>query len=125
MDHLADETNYDKIASIYLRHAEDKLSWNNLYERPYMLSIFDDFAGKKILDAGSGTGFYSKYALAKNAEVIAVDASQKMLDHLDETGASSKLKMYKADLAKGLPFIASDSIDHIICSLALHYIENC
>ncbi len=33
-------TNYDNIADIYTLHAENKLSWNNLYERPFMLSIF-------------------------------------------------------------------------------------
>jgi SAM-dependent methyltransferase len=124
MGKIADETNYDKIADIYIPHAEDKLSWNNLYERPYMLSVFDDFSGKTILDAGCGTGFYSKYALEKKADVIAVDASQKMLDHLGKFDDSAKLKMYQADLAEGLPFIASGSIDYIICSLALHYLEN-
>jgi SAM-dependent methyltransferase len=124
MDKITGKTNYDKIATIYISHAEDKLSWNNLYERPYMLSIFDGFTNKKILDAGSGTGFYSKYAIDKNAEVIAVDASQKMLDHLGKTIVSPKLEMYKANLADGLPFIVSDSIDYIVCSLALHYLEN-
>ena len=124
MSNITDETNYDKIADIYIRHAEDKLSWNNLYERPYMLSVFDDFSGKTILDAGCGTGFYSKYALEKNADVIAVDTSKKMLDHLGKFNDSAKLKMYKADLADGLPFITSGSIDYIICSLALHYLES-
>ena len=124
MDDIADKTNYDKIAAIYIPHAENKFSWNNLYERPYMLSIFDDFTNKKILDAGCGTGFYSRYAIDKNAEVIAVDASQKMLDHLAKTIVSSKLKMYKANLVEGLSFILPDSIDYIICSLALHYLEN-
>ena len=124
MDKIAGKTNYDKIAAIYIPHAENKLSWNNLYERPYMLSIFDDFKNKKILDAGCGKGFYSKYAIDKNAEVMAIDASQKMLDHLGKTNTSARLIMYKANLADGLPFIASDSIDYIICSLALHYLEN-
>jgi len=45
-------------------------------------SPFYNFKNKKILDVGCGTGFYSKYAIDKNAEVIAVDASQEMLDHL-------------------------------------------
>jgi SAM-dependent methyltransferase len=118
------ETNYDKIAETYLRHAGDKLSWNNLYERPYMLSIFDDFSGKRILDAGCGTGFYSKYAIDKNADVIAVDASQKMLDHVAESISSPKLKLYRSDLADGLSFVESESLDYIVCSLALHYLEN-
>jgi len=124
MDKIVDKTNYDKIAGAYIDHAESKLSWNNLYERPYMISIFDDFTNKKILDAGCGTGFYSKYAIEKNAQATAVDASQKMLDHLSKTRASKKLKIYKADLADGLPFIGPGSVDCIICSLVLHYIEN-
>ena len=36
-------TNYDSIADIYTTHVDNELSWNNLYERPYMLSIFDNF----------------------------------------------------------------------------------
>jgi SAM-dependent methyltransferase len=121
---LVNKTNYDKIAAAYIEHAENKFSWNNLYERPYMLSIFDDFTNKKILDAGCGTGFYSKYAIENNADVIAVDASEKMLDHLGKTIVSPKLKLHKADLAGGLPFIETGSLDYIVCSLALHYVEN-
>jgi SAM-dependent methyltransferase len=124
MSELVNKTNYDKVAAAYISHAEDKFSWNNLYERPYMLSIFDDFTNKKILDAGCGTGFYSKYGIENNADVIAVDASEKMLDHLGKTIASSKLKLHKADLADGLPFIETGSLDYIVCSLALHYLEN-
>ena len=121
---MVNKTNYDKIAAAYIQHAADKSSWNNLYERPYMLSIFDDFRHKKLLDAGCGTGFYSKYAIDKGADVIGVDASKKMLEHLGKTIVSPKLKVYKADLADGFPFIEPGSLDYIICSLALHYIEN-
>ena len=124
MNKIVDKTNYDKIASTYIKHVEDKFSWNNLHERPCMISIFDDFTNKKILDAGCGTGFYSKYAIDKNANVIAVDASEKMLDHVSKTINSPKLETHKADLADGLSFIESASLDYIICSLALHYIEN-
>jgi len=124
MSKMAGRTNYDKIAATYRSHAEDKLSWNNLYERPFMLSIFDNFSRKKILDAGTGTGFYSKYAINQNADVIAVDASQKMLDHLAKIVVSPRLKMYKTDLADGLPFIKSNSLDYVICSLTLHYLKD-
>ena len=88
------ETNYDKIAETYLRHAGDKVSWNNLYERPYMLSIFDDFS--------------------------TVDASQKMFDHVAESISSPKLKLYRSDLADGLSFVESESLDYMYAHL--HYI---
>jgi SAM-dependent methyltransferase len=124
MNKIVAKTNYDKIASKYIKHAEDEFSWNNLHERPHMISIFDDFRNKKILDAGCGTGFYSKYAIDKGATVIAVDASAEMLEHVTNTINSPKLKTYKADLADKLFFIESSSLDYIVCSLALHYIEN-
>ena len=38
MTDVSDITNYDSIAEIYLAHIERPNSWNNLYERPYMLS---------------------------------------------------------------------------------------
>jgi len=30
MNKIAGKTNYDKIAAAYIKHAEDKFSWNNL-----------------------------------------------------------------------------------------------
>jgi ubiquinone/menaquinone biosynthesis C-methylase UbiE len=117
-------TNYDGIADVYTAQAENELSWNNLYERPYMLSIFDDFKNKNVLDVGCGTGFYSFYSLKQNANVIAVDASQNMLNYVEKKDKFKKIKLFKADLKDGLPFIESDSQDFIICSLVLHYIEN-
>ena len=125
MSKTVDLTNYDSIAEIYISKVEKELSWNNLYEREYMTSIFDDFDGKSVLDVGAGTGFYAKYALNHNAtQVIAVDASQKMLDYIAANDESKSIGLYKADLKDGLPQIATNSQDYIICSLVLHYIED-
>ena len=89
-----------------------------------MLSIFDSFSNKNVLDAGCGTGFYSFYALKQNANVTAVDASQNMLDYIKKKDKLNEIKIYKADLKNGLPFIKSNSQDYIISSLFLHYIKN-
>jgi ubiquinone/menaquinone biosynthesis C-methylase UbiE len=121
---IVDKTEYDSIAPNYIQEVEKKLSWNNLYERPYMLSIFDDFTNKNILDVGCGTGYYSFYALEKGASVTSVDASQKMLDYIKLKNKSESIQLVKSDLAIGLPSIKDDSQDYIICSLVLHYIEN-
>jgi ubiquinone/menaquinone biosynthesis C-methylase UbiE len=119
-----EKTNYDNIAETFIEQAERNLSWNNLYERPYMLSIFDNFKNKRVLDLGCGTGFYSFHALKQNADVTAADASIKMLDHIKSRDSEEKISLHKADLSLGLPFIESESADYIICSLVLHYIEN-
>lgn len=124
MHNPVEPTNYDSIADIYTAQVDNELSWNNLYERPYMLSIFDNFENKDILDVGCGTGFYSFHALKQNANVIAIDASQNMLNYVKKKDKSKKIKLFKADLRNGLPFIESNSQDFIICSLVLHYIEN-
>lgn len=124
MKSKVDITNYDRIASKYIDHVQNNASWNNMYERPYMLSIFDDFKNKTVLDIGCGTGFYSLYALNQEASVSSVDASQEMLDHIKEIDDSGNLNLIKSDLAEGLPFIEDNSQDYIICSLVIHYIEN-
>lgn len=121
---VADKTNYDNISDIYIQEIEKNLSWNNIYERPHMLSIFDDFTHKNVLDVGSGTGYYSFYALKQDATVISVDASQKMLNYISQKDISNKIRTVKSDLASGFSFIKNDSQDYIICSLVLHYIEN-
>jgi ubiquinone/menaquinone biosynthesis C-methylase UbiE len=117
-------TDYDSVAETYISHVERELSYNNLYERPYMLSIFDDFDGENVLDVGCGSGFYSEYALNKNANVTGVDASQKMLDYIRGKNNSANLKLIRADIGQGLPYIETASQDYIICSLVLQYIEN-
>lgn len=125
MPDTVDLTNYDAIADVYTNKVENDLSYNNLYERPYWLSVFESFAGKKVVDVGSGTGFYSFYALEQQADsVIAADASQKMLNFIAENDKDNKIKCFRADLKDGLPFLEKDSQDVIICSLVLHYVEN-
>lgn len=124
MKPLSEFTNYDQVAEKYIAHAENERSWNNLYERPYMLSVFNDFKNKSVLDAGSGTGFYSLYASSQGADVISVDISQRMLDHISEKDSLDKIRLVRANVAAGFPFLEDESQDFIICSLVLHYIEN-
>lgn len=123
MNSKAELTNYDSVSDTYIRHIEQETSWNNLYERPAMIALFDNFAEKSVLDLGCGTGFYTDYALKKGASVVAVDASQKMLDYVKSSCDSDKLELRQADLLDGLPFLADSSQDYVICSLVLHYIE--
>lgn len=123
MKDTSETTNYDSIADMYIAHTERPQSWNNLYERPYMISRFPLFKGKNILDVGCGSGFYSEYALRQGACVTAVDASRLLLDKLSARLNTPALRTVRLDIAKTFP-LDSDSFDYIICSLVLHYIKD-
>ncbi len=116
-------TSYDNIADVYTKHVERKLSWNNIYERPFMESIFDSFTNKCVLDVGCGSGYYSYLALNKGAIVTAVDISKKMIELSSQNIKAKKIKFLQSDITNGIPKIKSNSQDYIVCSLVLHYIE--
>lgn len=117
-------TNYDTIADDYLAHTERADSWNNIYERPYVLSQLHDLKNKNVLDLGCGSGFYTKYALEMGANVTAIDASQVMIDRLSSLIDSPKLSLFCADATKPLTFLQPQSFDCIICALFIHYIKD-
>ena len=120
----AELTSYDSIADIFIAHARHPDSWNNLYDRPYMLGKLPNLQDKNVLDIGCSTGFYTEYALEKGASVTAIDVSQKLIDKLAERLKSSKLTLQCADISKPMPFLKSESFDLVIASLVLDYIKD-
>lgn len=120
-----DLTSYDSIdVDTYLAHIERTNSWNNLYERPYLISRFPSLKNKNVLDIGCSSGFYTEYALENGAHVTAVDISKKMIERLTSRLKSPRLRLFEADIAKPMPFLETESFDYIICSLLLHYIKD-
>ncbi|OGO29905.1 MAG: hypothetical protein A2Z29_05760 [Chloroflexi bacterium RBG_16_56_11] len=125
MDNDSELTSYDSISvEEYLAHIERPDSWNNLYERPSVLSHFPSFRGKNVLDIGVSSGFYTGYALAHGAEVTAIDISQAIIDRLTSQIQSPNLRLIGADITQPMPFLDSESFDYVICSLVLHYIKD-
>jgi SAM-dependent methyltransferase len=117
-------TSYDSIAERYLEHCERPNSWNNRYERPYMLSHLQDMDGKNVLDLGSGTGFYTEYALKHGASVTAADISRVLTDRLIQRNKSPRLRVICADLLEAAVCLEKDSFDVVVCSLVIHYIKD-
>jgi len=113
---------YDSIAEQYASHIDEQ-KLNALYERPYILSQLPPLSNKTFFDAGSGPGYFSIYAHSQGANVIAVDSSRELLKLLQERTGQS-IETHVADLSKELNFIADQTVDVIVCSLVLHYIEN-
>lgn len=117
-------TSYDSIAEIFLSHVERPDSWNNLYERPHMLSRLPPLKDKDVLDLGCSSGYYTEYALKMGASVTAVDVSNALIERLTARIESPKLHLFRADISKPMPFLKSDAYDCIICSLVIDYIKD-
>ena len=112
---------YDMIAEGYT--AENEMSLPNAYyERPAMLELAGDVTGRRILDAGCGSGPLFAALRDRGATVTGIDASAGMLELARRRlGADADLRV--ADLAGPLPF-PDDAFDDVIASLVLHYLED-
>jgi SAM-dependent methyltransferase/uncharacterized protein YbaR (Trm112 family) len=80
------------------------------------------FRGKRVLDAGCGSGRHTYYAAKFGAEVVAVDLSDAIDVARANTGEIGQVCTIQADLYN-LPF-ASESFDFIYCIGVLHHLPD-
>jgi SAM-dependent methyltransferase len=112
---------YDVLAEGYTASNESSL-WNAYYERPAMLALAGDVAGRRILDAGCGSGPLFAALRDRGAIVTGFDSSAGMLDQARRRlGDGADLQV--AELGRPLPY-ADDAFDDVIASLVLHYLED-
>ena len=112
---------YDSFADAYSTENESNL-FNAYYERPAMLRLAGDVSGRRVLDAGCGSGPLSAMLRAKGAVVTGVDASPAMVELARQRlGGDADLRV--ADLGGPLPF-ADAEFDDVVASLVLHYLED-
>lgn len=112
---------YDRFAEAYSAENENSLV-NAYYERPAMLALAGDVAGRRILDAGCGSGPLSAALRDRGAVVTGVDASAGMLA-LARRRLGDEVALHVADLRDPLPF-ADGAFDDVVASLVLHYLED-
>lgn len=112
---------YDSFAEGYTVSNEASLA-NAYYERPAMLALAGDVAGRRILDAGCGSGPLFAALRDRGAIVSGIDKSAGMLAVARRRlGDDADLKV--AELGSPLPF-PDDTFDDVTASLVLHYLEN-
>ncbi|MFC7492096.1 MULTISPECIES: class I SAM-dependent methyltransferase [unclassified Knoellia] len=112
---------YDAFADAYARANENGL-FNRWYARPAVLDLLGDVAGRRILDAGCGSGPLLADLTQRGANVAGFDASQAMIALARERlGEESDLKI--ADLTQSLPY-DSEAFDDALAVLVLHYLED-
>jgi SAM-dependent methyltransferase len=112
---------YDSFAEAYSAKNENNLV-NAYYERPAMLGLAGDVAGRRILDAGCGSGPLAAALRDRGAVVTGVDASAGMLA-LARRRLGHDVALQQADLRDRLPF-ADGAFDDVVASLVLHYLED-
>ncbi|MGW7018731.1 class I SAM-dependent methyltransferase [Streptomyces decoyicus] len=117
----AQANDYDSFAEAYSADNENNLL-NAYYERPAMLALAGDVAGRRILDAGCGSGPLSAALRDRGANVTGIDASAGMLS-LARRRLGHDAALYVADLSDPLPF-ADGAFDDVVASLVLHYLED-
>ncbi len=113
---------YEALAEAYAAVIDTK-PHNAYYERPATLSLMPEVEGKRVLDAGCGPGVYSEWLIERGAEVVAVDASPKMVE-LAKRRLGSVTDVRQANLSKPLTFLDSSSFDIVLSPLVLEYIED-
>ncbi|WP_200797525.1 class I SAM-dependent methyltransferase [Streptoalloteichus hindustanus] len=112
---------YDSFAEAYSAENETSLL-NAYYERPATLELAGDVRGRRILDAGCGSGPLFQALRERGAAVTGVDASPRMLELARRRlGAEADLRV--VDLADPLPF-PDGAFDDVVSSLVLHYLRD-
>ena len=113
---------YEELAEAYAARVDTK-PHNAYYDRPAMLSLLPDLAGKRVLDAGCGPGAYAERLVALGAEVVAVDVSPKMVA-LARERLGDTVEVHEADLREPLSFLADGSVDVVVAPLVLDYVRD-
>ncbi|MFG3259953.1 class I SAM-dependent methyltransferase [Streptomyces sp. NPDC048172] len=112
---------YDSIAEAYAAENANSLV-NAYYERPAMLALAGDVTGRRVLDAGCGSGMLSAALRDRGAVVTGIDASAGMLAQARRL-LGEDADLHVADLRDPLPF-DDGTFDDAAASLVLHYLED-
>jgi SAM-dependent methyltransferase len=112
---------YDGFAAAYAAHIQDS-ALNAYYDRPVVLDLLGDVAGKRVLDAGCGPGLYAHELVARGAIVTGFDESAVMVQLARERlGQTAEVR--QASLAEPLSWAADNSFDLVLMALVLHYLD--
>ncbi len=113
---------YDEFAEQFESHAATAF-WNAHYDRPAVLRLLGDVAGKVVLDAGCGPGLYAEELLARGGEVVAFDASAEMV-RLARRRVGDRAVVRQHDLGERLAFLDDAAVDLVVSALVWHYVDD-
>jgi SAM-dependent methyltransferase len=113
---------YRTLADTYARVSVDN-PVNSHYDRPAILHLVGDIHGKRVLELGCAAGLLTEQLADRGADVLAVDREPRLVAHAIERLAG-RAHIEVADLEEPFEEVATNSIDVVVASLVLHYIED-
>ena len=112
---------YDSFAEAY--SASDEAGFvHAYYERPAVLALAGDVAGRQILDAGCGSGSLLAVLRDRSAIVTGFDMSAGMVE-VARRRLGDDANLMVAVLGSPLPF-PDGMFDDVTASLVLHYLQD-
>lgn len=116
---------YDEPAFFdgYKKLRQDDTGLNGALEVPALQALLPDFDRLRILDLGCGFGDFARHAQASGAiSVIGLDVSENMIAEARRLTASPQIAYICRSIEAHVE--AKDSIDLVVSSLALHYVDD-
>lgn len=120
------ESEYDKVGSFYLDWLEKKMPDRDVQVGPEIEPLFSflgNVAGCRVCDLACGEGYLSRLLAARGAQVIGVDLSNILLNYARKHSEQANID-YIRDDAQSLSRVASESVDAVVCNMALMDIPN-
>lgn len=119
---VAGETIYHDHAETYARFSE-RSAPNASYDRPAILGLAGDVAGKQVLELGCAGGVLTAQLADRGAHVLGVDREPRLVG-LARQRLGGRAQIEVADLEQPLEFVPAGGIDVVVASLVLHYLED-
>lgn len=119
---MPESTIYSYHAETYAKFSEHSAP-NAQYDRPAILRLAGDVAGRRVLELGCAAGVLTAQLVERGAEVLAVDREPRLVE-LARHRLGGRARVEVADLERPLDVVATGCVDVVVASLVLHYLED-
>jgi SAM-dependent methyltransferase len=113
---------YRTLADTYARFSVDN-PVNAHYDRPNIIRLAGDLQGKRVLELGCAAGLLTEQLADRRADVLAVDREPRLVAHASDRLAG-RAQVEVVDLEEPFGDILTGSVEVVVASLVLHYIED-
>jgi 2-polyprenyl-3-methyl-5-hydroxy-6-metoxy-1,4-benzoquinol methylase len=104
------------------RMGDEGNDWHLMLVRPAVERLLGPVAALRVLDVACGNGLFARRLAKLEADVVATDASERMLDHARRrTAGDQRIEYRQLDVtdAVSLLELGEDAFDAAVCNMAL------